>query len=135
PCDLCSIPKNGFGIRLDVGSEAGNAGLCPNGGDVRRWGASDLVIVTNYVDHTYSYTDPETQRFYCVKEPSGPGGPLNHVEVRVSANQVELWASDPGSTQMHLLTRWSNVAIPLTRGLVWMEDVHYNADKGIPAGM
>jgi hypothetical protein len=134
PCDLCSVPQNGFGIRFDLGSQKGNAGLCPNGGDTTRWGASDLVIVSNYVDKTYSWGQPNTRIFSCVKSAPGPNGPLNHVEIRVSQNQVELWGSDAGSKSLQLMTRWSNINLPLTRGLIWLEDVHYNADKGIPPG-
>jgi hypothetical protein len=134
PCDLCSVPKNAFGIRLSLGSGAGNAGLCPNGGDTARWGASDLVIVSNYVDRTFSWGQPNTRIFSCVKSSPGSNGPLNHVEIRVSQNQIELWGSDAGSRSLQLMTRWSNISLPLTRGLVWLEDAHYNADKSAAPG-
>ena len=71
-----------------------------------------------------------TQIFSCVKSATGPNGPLNHVELRVSQNQIEMWGSDAGSTDLRLMTRWSNVNLSLTRGLIWIQDAHYNAVKG-----
>ena len=94
----------------------------------------DLVIVSNYADTTISWGQPNTRIFSCVKSSPGPNGPLNHVEIRVSQNQIELWGSDAGSKSLQLMSRWSNINLPLTRGLIWLEDVHYNADKGIPPG-
>ena len=130
PCDFCSVPRHGFGIRMSADSYAGNAGLCSNGGDVDRWGAVELVVVRDWVPEEISYQDPRTQRFSCVKSSPGPNGPLNHVELRISQNQIELWGSDAGSSVLRLMTRWSNVNLSVTRGLVWLEDTHYNAAKG-----
>jgi len=134
-CDVCSVPKNGFGIRFDMASQAGNAGSCPNGGDTTRWGAAELVVVSNYIDRTYHYiADPNVRIFSCVKSAPGPDGPLNHIEIRVSQSQIELWGSDAGSKSLQLMTRWSNLNLPLTRGLIWLEDVHYNAEKAAGPG-
>jgi hypothetical protein len=130
PCDFCSVPRHGFGIRMSADSYAGNAGVCPNGGDVDRWGAVELVVVRDWVPEEITYKDPRTQRFSCVKSSPGPNGPLNHVELRISQNQIEFWGSDAGSSALRLMTRWSNVNLSVTRGLIWLEDTHYNAAKG-----
>jgi len=41
---------------------------------------------------------------------------------------MHVWATDAGQTTLKLIAH-ANVAVPLTRGLIWIEDVHYNADK------
>jgi len=130
PCDFCSVPRHGFGIRMSIDSYAGNHGLCPNGGDVDRWGAAELEIVRDWVPEERSFGHPNVRIFSCVKASPGPNGPLNHLELRISQNQIELWGSDAGSSVLRLMTRWSNVNLSVTRGLVWLEDTHYNATKG-----
>ena len=62
----------------------------------------------------------------CVKK--GSASALNHFEVRMSASHVEVWASDAGTTTLRQIAV-ANVNLPLTSGLVWAEDVHYNACK------
>jgi hypothetical protein len=113
-----------------VDSYPGNRGLCPNGGDVDRWGAADLGIIRDWIPEELSYTDKKTKIFSCVKSATGPNGAPNHVEIRVSQNQIELWGSDAGSKTLRLMTRWSDVNLSLTRGLIWIESSHYNATKG-----
>jgi hypothetical protein len=129
PCVLCSVPRNGFEIVMSLYSPAGNHGICPNGGDVDRWGADQLVIVRDWVPEERAFGDPNVRIFSCVKSSPGPNGPLNHVEFRIAQNQIELWGSDAGSSALRLMTRWSNLNLPVTRGLIWLEDAHYNAAK------
>ena len=69
----------------------------------------------------------------CVIESSGPGQ-MNHVEIRISQNQIDVYATDAGvvatpATLKHIAVI-TNANLTLTRGLIWLEDVHYNADKG-----
>jgi len=61
PCDVCSLPRNGFGIRMSADSAKGNPGLCRNGGDVNRWGVVELVVVRDWVSEELSYDSPKTQ--------------------------------------------------------------------------
>src|SRR5437868_14631629 len=71
------------------------------------------------------------QKFHmmgCVKKSPGPTGPMNHIEIDISPTHVDVFASDPGSDEMKQIAN-TDVALPLTRGLVWMEEAHYNADK------
>ena len=63
----------------------------------------------------------------CVTKGSATGG-LNHFEVRMSQTHVEVWASNPGSTAVKQIAV-ANLNMPMTRGVIWMEDVHYNANK------
>jgi hypothetical protein len=63
----------------------------------------------------------------CVKKGSATGE-LNHFEVRMSESHVEVYATDPGSTELKLIAV-ADLDMPTTRGVIWIEDVHYNANK------
>jgi hypothetical protein len=66
----------------------------------------------------------------CVVEPNGPGQ-MNHVELRISQNQIDVYATDAGRTApLKHIAVITNANLTLTRGLIWLEDAHYNADKG-----
>jgi hypothetical protein len=124
PCDTCSIPRNGLGIRF-----AANNGVCPNG-----WRADSAVISRNYVPEDHGIYDNNTTGFQiqetgCASLSTGPNGGLNHVEIRVSQNQIDVYASDAGSTTLHHINTITNANLSFTRGLVWMVDFHYNANK------
>ncbi|MEO5724517.1 MAG: hypothetical protein ABIQ39_12335, partial [Ilumatobacteraceae bacterium] len=54
---------------------------------------------------------------------------LNHFEVRINQNRVEVWGGDPGSSVVRLLAFADNANLTMTRGVIWLEDVHYNACK------
>ena len=56
---------------------------------------------------------------------------MNHVELRVSQNQIDVYATDAGTTApLKHIAVIGNANLTLTRGLIWLEDAHYNADKG-----
>jgi hypothetical protein len=54
---------------------------------------------------------------------------LNHVEVKLRADGAEVYAGDAGRPETTKLIAAAHFAMPLSRGLVWMEDTHYNACK------
>lgn len=56
-------------------------------------------------------------------------GSENHVEVRINARGMRVYASDPGRPATLRLIAHGSFHVPLTRGLIWLEDVHYNGDK------
>lgn len=62
----------------------------------------------------------------CVRK--GSTTSLNHFEVRVSSGRAEVWASDAGTSALRMIAS-ANTTMPLTRGVIWQEDVHYNACK------
>jgi hypothetical protein len=131
PCDLCSVPRNGLAIDLSGGISAGQAGPgdCP-ADKTRRWTVSQVKIVRNYVEqHGELYSDPHFQALGCAREATGPNDALNHVEVRVSQNQIDIYATDPGSKALKHLAAYSNANLSFSRGLIWLEDNHYNAEK------
>jgi hypothetical protein len=90
-----------------------------------------VKIVRNYVEtDSVLYSDPNLTALGCAVQASGPDGGLNHVEVQVSQNQIDLWATDSGSTVLKHLATFVNANLSFTRGVLWLEDAHYNAEKG-----
>jgi hypothetical protein len=128
PCDTCSLPRNSVGIRFSAAftpNQGGQVQNCPNDNN-NRWTVDSIVTTSNYAQTEYRIAN--SQAIGCVIAASGPNGPMNHIEVQISQNQVDVYATDPGSsTLVHLSS--TSVAVPLTRGVVWIEDTHYNAAK------
>jgi hypothetical protein len=56
------------------------------------------------------------------------------VEVRVSVGRIDIYATDAGvaptAASLRHIAYAINTNLSFTRGVVWLEDVHYNADKG-----
>jgi hypothetical protein len=96
-------------------------------------------VVRNYVmDDTVGLggvrTNMAVQQLDCVIAPADGSGITNHVELKISQNQIDVYATDAGvtpsaATLKHIAVV-TNANLSLTRGLIWIEDVHYNADKG-----
>jgi hypothetical protein len=52
------------------------------------------------------------------------------VEVHVSQNQLDVYATDAGTVApLHHIAVVQNANLSFTRGLIWIEDAHYNAVK------
>ena len=70
----------------------------------------------------------------CVIAPPDNSGITNHVELRISQNQIDIYATDagvaPSPANLRRIAVVTDANLSLTRGLIWLEDVHYNADKG-----
>jgi hypothetical protein len=131
-----ALPKDGFGIRFGAGVSAGGIGTCPNGNnlDKPRWTVDSAVVVRGYVmDDTSGFgtrSKMAVTQLDCVIEPNG-AGQMNHVELRISQNQIDVYATDAGkTTPLKHIAAITNANLTLARGLIWLEDVHYNADKG-----
>src|SRR4029077_12530049 len=71
----------------------------------------------------------------CVTEdPAGPNGGFNHVELRISQSQIDVYATDAGTTTpLKHIASITGANLTFTKGVVWIDDSHYNADKGAPA--
>ena len=128
-----ALPQHGFGIRFAASAAAGGYGTCPNGKnlDKRRWTVDSAVVVRNYV-----LANLAVKLLDCVTAPPDNSGITNHIELKISQNQIDIYATDAGvapspGTLKHIAVV-TNANLPLTRGLIWLEDVHYNADKGAP---
>jgi hypothetical protein len=137
-----ALPQHGFGIRMGNVAPAGQQGLCPNGNNLsqNRWTVDSAAVVRNYVlDDTNGYgtrTALAIQLLDCVISPPDGSGLMNHVEFKISQNQIDVYATDagvaPSPTTLRKIASVTNANLSFTRGLIWLEDVHYNADKGLP---
>jgi hypothetical protein len=125
-----ATPANGFGIRF--------AGCGVSGPVV---GVDSAVVVNNYVSNdSFAGDFPNgsinLQTLGCMTQSSGVGN-MNHIEVRVSQNVIDVYgtnAGDRGGSLIHLC-HITGFNLTLTRGLVWLEDAHYNGNKdGIDQG-
>lgn len=139
---LQSVPRNGVGVRF--------AGYCPPNvpgcgvrficpdvpADVPVITVDSAVVINNYVSND-SFTDvaPGTISVTpvdCVKASSGPGD-LNRFQLGISQDQINVYGTDAGTTSpLKLIAVINNMSLTLTRGLIWIEDVHYNGDKDGP---
>jgi hypothetical protein len=146
--DWQTLPQHGFGVRFAAQVGPGAAGQCPNGNNINssRWTVDSAVVIRNYVmeDVNYQGVDFGTASnpplklniLDCVISPPDNSGIMNHVEVRVNQNEIDVYATDAGvvasPTTLRKIASITNANLSLTRGLIWIEDVHYNADKGNP---
>jgi hypothetical protein len=125
-CDFCSVPRNGFGIRFDA--EHGDCGG-------PAWRAGSAVVVRDYVPEERGIFDGNAtgmqirQTGQCASLSSGPNGGLNHIELRMSQDSIDVYASDAGSSTLKLINTIRQANLPITRGLIWIGDAHYAAAK------
>lgn len=121
---ISSTPRNGLGILFDnflngSGSFASGCHWPPD----HDFNVGQITVVTNYIPvNVHVISDG------CAKEPINSDAPLNHIEVQVSTTGVVVYATDSGGTILHKLGH-ATIALPFTRGLTWLEDAHYNANK------
>ncbi len=139
---LQSVPKNGFGVRFAAYCPPNVPGcgvrfVCPDEPqDVGVITVDSAVVVNNYVSND-SFTDVNVGTISvdvvdCVKASSGPGD-MNRFVLKVSQNEIDVYGTDAGTTApLKKIAVISNMSLTLTRGLIWIEDVHYNGDKDGP---
>ncbi len=133
-------PQNGVGIRLAGGNVGDgrslNGTVCPNDGNYR-WSLESAVTINNWVvndqDNGGSVSAQMTDCVTATPLPGAGTAQVNHVEIKVSQNQIDVYASDssrPGQYgPMHHIGSVPNLNLSFTSGLVWLEDAHYNAHK------
>jgi hypothetical protein len=90
-------------------------------------GTNGTNVYEMYITRNSAFELVPFTKTACVTKGSATGG-LNHFEVRMSQTHVEVWASEPGSTVVKQIAV-ANLNMPMTRGVIWIEDVHYNANK------
>jgi hypothetical protein len=128
-----ALPQYGFGLRFHGSIDKnGVPSPCPQGDGKPFVGLGSAIVVNNYVGHDTETGDHSVmiRGFDCVSKAT-QDGQLNHYEIDVSQDQIDVYATDAGSlAPLKHLGSITNVGLGFTRGLIWLEDVHYNADKG-----
>ena len=139
---LQSVPKNGFGVRFAAYCPPNVPGcgvrfICPDEpADVGVITVDSAIVINNYVSND-SFTDVaagpiSVTAVDCVKASSGPGD-MNRFQLKVSQNEIDVYGTDAGTTApLKKIAVINNMSLTLTRGLIWIEDVHYNGDKDGP---
>ena len=136
---LQSPPQNGFGVRFAAYCPpnvpgCGDRFICPELPASEPVITVDSAVVVNNYKSDDSFTDVNkgtisVKQTDCVKASSGPGD-MNHFELRVSQNEIDVYGTDAGKlAPLRKLAVISNMHLSLTRGLIWLEDAHYNANK------
>lgn len=141
-----TVPANGFGIRFGGKIDPGQGGTnCPaentyrftidSASIIRDWIIEDNTpgggsICGEAGNRVCVQTGMTVEPKGCVRQSTGPNGGLNHIELKISQNQIDVYATDAGTTSpLKLIGTVTRANLTLTRGFVWLEDVHYNAEK------
>jgi len=117
--------QGGCGASIGVTAHGDNY---PPGVDINSPSFHCVTVGSVYETVDYQVKDIPFNVDGCV-EPSPRLGSDNHVEVRINSRGIDVYASDPGRPSTTRLIANAGFRPPLTRGLVWIEDVHYNANK------
>jgi hypothetical protein len=117
---LADNARNSIGVEFNSACLNGVCGLINNPNCV---GVEHIFTTSSYIPADVAFHNDG-----CVR-PSPGAGINNHVEVHLSATSIAVFMTDAGTTAPLKLVADAAFTAPLTRGLVWMEDVHYNANK------
>jgi hypothetical protein len=126
PGGVFSYPRRGIGIQF-----ARQGGELEIPADGSWWGnaVGRVVVVDDYrVLHDYTYYqgfDDDTDVNFRARD-----GELNHFEIRIAKDRLEVWASDvddPLNTRRRASV--GDLDLGFTRGYVHLQHAHYNAIK------
>lgn len=117
---VSSFPRNGLGIQFTP------VGICLSQatGDCNELGT--LFVTRNYeIIHEFPGAGnfPKSGGFVARDQE------LNHFEVRLTKERIEIWASDAGTTEMHLVQAIDGLDLSFDTGFVHLQHSHYNAFK------
>src|SRR5262249_46723053 len=115
---IVSPPHNGIGFHI-----SGTCGL----NDAKHANVIDFFKFTDFVVtewEDYSGQPPTSSGCFTTDV-----GALNHFEVRLSQNRLEVWASDADGSNFRQVSLQDNLGLNFTRGYVHFQHVHYNANK------
>jgi len=133
---LQALPRNGFGIRFaGCTDSSGRGSTCSLGNN--GVGVDSAITVSGYAENdSFNGGSLKVIGLGSVLESKPGSGQMNHYEIRVSANQIDVYATNAFVPPLNLATTplvhiatIPNANLNFTRGLVWLEDVHYNGDK------
>jgi hypothetical protein len=138
--DLIGIfpyPRNAIGVEL------ANQPTCQHRMplDYTSNGVSAIKVIRDYVVSGWGGNDLQADYSGTGKLSQPPCFPVNnermsHYELRISANTIELWVTDPGADAkaLRLVAKKDGIRLPFTRGYVNFQQAAYNAGKDDQAG-
>jgi hypothetical protein len=144
-----AVPKFGFGIRLGAvcipyNPKVGGSGDGGCGPQCHNDHHTVVTVASAITFNKFRENDsdggnagpqnPATLKVVpagCVVEPT-KRGQLNHFEIDVAKDRITVYGTDAGRTApLVKLATVVHANLGFTRGLVWLEDVHYNGNKDI----
>jgi hypothetical protein len=132
--DLIGIfpyPRNGIGIEMAGQPDCDYRSADP---PYTHNHVSTIKLIKDWVVSGWGPNDMQAD-YKGTGKPSGPpcypvnDEKMNHFELRVSQNTIELWGTDPGATTLRLLAKKDGINLPFTRGYVNFQQAHYNSGK------
>ncbi|MCU1501939.1 MAG: hypothetical protein JWM12_1293, partial [Ilumatobacteraceae bacterium] len=123
------VPGVRRSISGQVPAHAQNSiGFSIDAGCVNQPNTTGIGVIFYTVDGVYN--EVQNSRPNCVTK--GSRTAMNHFEVRVSQGHIEVWGTDAGSTTLkQLAVEDIPGGLAFNQGLVWLNDVHYNARKAV----
>jgi len=121
------------GVRRSISSQPpphaqNEIGFSIDGGCVGQGDTTGVGVV--YYAVKGEYHEVQSNRPNCVTR--GSRTAMNHFEVHLSQTHIDVFGTDAGSSTLKLLASEDvPLAATFTQGLVWLDDVHYNARKAI----
>jgi hypothetical protein len=118
-----SYPRNGVGFAFVTGAD------CPSSESAWLNALDSVHLVTDYVPRTLAFFDPEvehaTERCFAVAD-----GRMNHLELRLSTDRAELWASDHDDpSSLKLRETIPNLGLTFSRGYVHFQHGQMDSSK------
>jgi hypothetical protein len=129
-----ALPRDGLGVRFGAACSPNDGGQCgkncPTQNSASVWTVDSAIVVRDYSeDDSFNGGKLQVQALDCVTASNGPGD-MNHVELDINQNQIDVYATDAGtSSPLKHIAIVPNANLTITRGLIWLEDAHYNGDK------
>jgi hypothetical protein len=117
-----AVAQNSFGFTL--------AGLCDAGQNLHCGNCSnqdEMTVDSAFVTRHFALTNVGVEQLGCVQR--GSASALNHFEVDISESGATISGTQPGTQEPLIPLASITATMPLTRGLIWIEDVHYNGCK------
>ena len=128
-----AVPRNGFGIRF-AGCTDGNSKETTCSGGTGSVGVDSAIVVNNYVPND-SFNGGNLKVVGYGSVTKSLPGQHNHYELRIAQTGIDVYGTNAYTGTLDLaatpLVHIASIsaALSLTRGLIWLEDVHYNGNK------
>ena len=117
-----ALAENSFGFTLAGVCDGANNAYCSNCSN-----QGEMTVDSAFITQHFAVTNLSVTQLGCVQQ--GSPSALNHFEVDISEGGATISGTEPGTQDPLIPLASIAVAMPLTRGLIWIEDVHYNACK------
>lgn len=119
--------RNGIGIRLGAIIRPNEVkSWCAQSNNFR-WGVDSVQVIRNFAhEELVAEQNSRNTPLACATSSPGAGNMMNHIELVVSQNEIEVWATDAGSPILKRISIIRDLNLPFTNGYITLGDYHYN---------